>query len=577
MSRLIVEEDEAGVRRFGQAEHRRIGPFHVLRLYGGPYDMARQHGALLREAIPRGPLPLFERYLGLFLRNSPLGPAAGTVEKLLDAWMRPRMLKRMPATMRAVAAGLADGAGLAEASVLRAYLMPDAVVYAMTLFGKLTRAPFDMPPGSRPAGPLVGGCPPLGCTSAIAGPERTERGALLHARNMDFPGVDRWDREPVVAFHHPEEGQTYVTFTSAGIAGGAITGMNASGLTFAVHQHFAAEFDLDGEPVGLAGEQVLREARTLDQAIGILDKHRPMAGWTYVLADAQRAIAYEIAPGLRRIVPMTDGLLGYANVYQHPDLVDAERRVYPAYVQANHARHHRVWAALRAGGAHHTEATMAAILADAQVDGVPAPVAVGDAICTPYTVLSVVMRPSDKRFWIGEGPVPTAAGTYLGFDLRAEGPAGKPKTVSSGETRETPRVMATLRYAEGWRAYLEDADLPKARAMLEQAAGLYPADSTLHHAAGLLALKAVDLTAAELHFRDALAQPHRAERHARSHAALAFTLTLAGRREEAAASIREARRLAPGDDIVKKQLSGRFTAGRARRLAVELLYADVVV
>ena len=47
--------------------------------------------------------------------------------------------------------------------------------------------------------------------------------------------------------------------THAGIAGGAITGMNAAGLSFAVHQHFPAVFDLEGEPVGLAGEQVLRE------------------------------------------------------------------------------------------------------------------------------------------------------------------------------------------------------------------------------------------------------------------------------------------------------------------------------
>ena len=338
-----VETDGAGVRHLGEARHLRHEGIHVLHVYGGPYDMAFQHGALLREAIPRGPLPLFERYLETLLRNSPLGGAAGVVAELLDAWTRRRLTSRLPATMRATVAGLADGAGLREADVLKAYLMPDAVLYMMAIFGKLTRSP--LAPGCA--------CPPLGCTSAVVAPHRSARGQLLHARNMDFVGPRRWDAEPVVTFHTPEDGLRYATLSSAGIVGGGITGMNQAGLTFAVHQHFPAEVDLAGEPVGLAGEQVLREARSLDEAVAILDRHHPMGGWTYVLVDAQRAIAYEVSPRgrgvVRRIVSMTDGYLGYANVYQHEDLRDAERGVYPAYVQANHARHRRVWEALRSG------------------------------------------------------------------------------------------------------------------------------------------------------------------------------------------------------------------------------------
>ncbi len=68
-----VETDEAGVRHLGEARHQRHEGLHVLNLHGGPYDMAFQHGALLREAIPRGPLPFFEQYLTLLLRNSPVG------------------------------------------------------------------------------------------------------------------------------------------------------------------------------------------------------------------------------------------------------------------------------------------------------------------------------------------------------------------------------------------------------------------------------------------------------------------------------------------------------------------------
>jgi hypothetical protein len=393
---------------------------------------------------------------------------------------------------------------------------------------------------------------------------------------MDFVGAGRWDAEPVVAFHHPEDGQPYVGFASAGIAGGAITGMNQAGLTFAVHQHFPTEVDLDGEPVGLAGEQVLREARTLDEAIGILDRHHPMGGWTYILADAQRAVAYEVTPRMRRLVPMTDGLLGYANVYQHPDLKNAERAVYPAYVRANHARHERVWAALRAGGTGHTEASMAGLLADATVEGLPAPVVAGDAICTPYTVLSVVFRPADRCFWVGQGPVPTAAGRYLGFDLKTGLPGGRPRTLDSGETRLTPRVQAVNAYADAWRALMEDADVEAARRALDRSLAAYDADPTVHHAAGLLALRAVDPSSAEVCFQNALARETRPHRQARSRAGLAFALALCGRHAESKAAAAEARRLAPDDAEVRRQLGGRFSAGRARALPVELLYADRV-
>lgn len=560
-----IETDEAGVRRLGPARHTRHEGFHVLHLYGGPYDMAFQHGALLREHIPRGPLPFFERYLEIFLRNSPLGPGAGWVAAALDAWTRRRLVSQMSPLMRATAAGLADGAGLPEQAVLRAYLMPDAVLHAMALFGRLTRAP--LAPGCA--------CPPLGCTSAVAAPERTERGKLLHARNMDFVGAGRWDAEPVVAFCHPEDGQPYVTLTSAGIAGGGITGMNQAGLTFAVHQHFPADVDLDGEPVGLAGEQVLREARTLDEAVSILDKHHPVGGWTYVLADAKGAIAYEVAPGVRRIVEMDQGLLGYANVYQHPDLRDAERGVYPAYVQANHARHQRVWRLLRAEGVRHNEETMAAILGDSHVEGLSAPTVAGDGICTPYTVLSVVFRPADRRFWVGAGPAPTSAGRYVGFDLQSEGPGGKPRFVDSGETRLTPRVQAVEAYARAWRAWMEYGDLLGARAALDESLAAYDADPTVHHAAGLLALRAVDLPAAEMHLHEALLRETRPHRLARTQAALAFVLSLAGRKAESSAAVSEARRLAPDDTVVRRLLRGFFTAGRARRMPVELLYADV--
>ena len=46
---MRLEYDADGTIRFGPARRRTVEGIHVLELHGGPYDMARQHGALLAD------------------------------------------------------------------------------------------------------------------------------------------------------------------------------------------------------------------------------------------------------------------------------------------------------------------------------------------------------------------------------------------------------------------------------------------------------------------------------------------------------------------------------------------------
>ena len=563
-----------GEATVGPGRHRRYRGFHVLQLAGGPYEMGFQHGSLLKSYIPSGPLSFYGRYLQtlvqMLFRRSGLRPLGPVVGRLIEATILPRLVDRIPAYARAAIAGMCDGAGLPEASTLKACVVADAVACLLSTYGRLTR---------RPVAPGCPYTPPFGCSSAVAGVSATLRKQLLHGRNLDFMGVGRWDAQPVVAFHAPESGLRYASITSAGLLGGGLTGMNASGVTCAVHMHFPREIDLTGVPLGSVGDLVLRQARCVDDAIAILDRYRPISAWTYVVADPHRAIAYEVAPGLRRIVEMSGDLLGYANAYVHPDFQRIEHDVYPAFRLANHARHHRLQALLRARSGEHTEQGIGAILCDRYDAELERETEIGNSLRTPYTVSSVIFRPADRRFWVGQGPAPTSAGPYVGFDLRAAGPSGKPKVLPGPEPRSSDGLRALDAYCMAIRAYSELYDLAATRAHLSTALSLRPNDALYQHVAGLLALKAGEPVEALEHLQKAVEIGQRPARQARMHVSLGWTLDLLGRRSEAQVEYRAGLERAEEGEVRAAAKAGakrRFTHSRARQIEIELVFGDVV-
>jgi hypothetical protein len=522
-----LEYDADGTIRFGPARRRTVEGIHVLELHGGPYDMARQHGALLADRLGHGPLPFFARALERFEGPSAVGSLRGRVRAALDRLRPSPSIAGLSTWARAVAAGIADGGGRDEAEVLRALVMVDDGLAWAADVERWARLPFA--PGS-PSPPSVG------CTTAVAAGARTERGRLLFAHNLDLFAVGRWDTDPVVAFHHPEEGLAYVGVTAAGIFGGGVSGMNAAGLTVGVHPHVGVRVQASGEAVGLAGDRLLREARTVDEAIALLDRHAPRSGWTYVIADVRRAVAYEVLPGARRFVEMTDGLLGCANLFQHPDLVAFERGLHGAHVGQNQRRQRQVWAKLRGepgAFAPHTESSMIELLADAVNPDTGREEVLGPSLCRPATVQSVLFRPADQRLWVGRGPAPTCVGEYLGFDLKLRGLSGAPKRLTTREGRDTPRVRAAAAYARSWQAWLEDTDAGAASAAMNEAVTLAPEDARLRSAAGWLALVTGDAARAETHFRASVAHAPDAERRAFARMGLARALEALGRAGEA--------------------------------------------
>src|SRR6185312_4322741 len=196
----MVAAPSASVAENEQTEpYTRVEGIHVLRVRGTDYEMGHQHGQLLREAIPRGPLPYFAHYVEKLLSAGLLGSFGGVTSRAigrgLSVTVGRRIAKRFPPRIREAMAGLADGAGISRAEIVRAVTMPETYLWVGSVYKKIFRAPM----GKRY------GVPVLGCTSAIAWGNATTHGRMLHGRNFDYQGVGVWDREQAVVFHEPKE------------------------------------------------------------------------------------------------------------------------------------------------------------------------------------------------------------------------------------------------------------------------------------------------------------------------------------------------------------------------------------
>ncbi len=551
--------------------YERVEGIHVLRLRGNDYEMGFQHGEMLRDAIPNGPLPYFARYVEKLLSAGLIGRLGGPASHLLGSALSMtvgrRIARRFPARIREAMDGLADGARMSRKELRRAVTMPETYLWVGSVYKKVFRAPM----GQRH------GVPVLGCTSAIAWGDATTHGRLLHGRNFDYQGVGVWDREQAVVFHEPSDGQAYVSIAAAGVLLGGITAMNESGLSLVVHQHIACtDFDLDGVPVGVVGDEVMRYAKSIDDARRILDGHRPNGAWTYVITSAheKRAIAYEVTCDRRAVIePDTlakdKSVFGYSNVYLHKDLHQTEVDFYPSYWRNNMARFRQANARLHDAYGKIDADVIASILGD-----------VGDecrfsAISALSTVASVVFDAERGLVYVATGRPPVSNRPYLAFDLpKRRARTDLPRVVGGTHISDGARDAFDA-YRDAFEAHFNSADIPTAHGHVKRARELQPKQAVYAFVSGLLELAGSDPHAALASFDAAIAlDHHEAERRATFQLWRGRALDLIGRRSEAIDSYRSAR---SGDPNVKRAAEkNERKPYKARSPAVEWSFGDVI-
>ena len=95
--------------------YQNISGLHVLRLKGSFYEMGHQHGEMLRDHIPNGPMPYYRTYI-----ERVIGPGllSKVVWPLLNRTIGARVARAIPDFVQETLSGLAAGAGIREKEIL---------------------------------------------------------------------------------------------------------------------------------------------------------------------------------------------------------------------------------------------------------------------------------------------------------------------------------------------------------------------------------------------------------------------------------------------------------------------------
>ena len=261
-------------------------PFPLIDLSGSPRERGRTHGQLATDRLRRG----VKMYSELLLKN---GVDWKELEHRAERLV-PRIESFDPAYIEEMR-GIAEGAGEPFAAVV------------------LMNARTEMVAASRKQ--HVEKHFPDGCTAALALPEASADGALLHGQNWDWRA--ECAETGVVLRIRSENGPDILTFTEAG--GLARSGLNSAGIGLTAN---ALECDRDyqrgaGVPLPFIRRKVLESAHLSDAVCTIFST--PKLGSNHMAvsqatADGRaEAFGFECAPDETFWLAPDKGLYVHAN------------------------------------------------------------------------------------------------------------------------------------------------------------------------------------------------------------------------------------------------------------------------
>ncbi|MBI5365485.1 MAG: hypothetical protein HZA54_00490 [Planctomycetes bacterium] len=413
--RIRIPPAERVIRTHEGARLEKVGRLNVLRLKGSDYQMGLAHGTLLREEIASG---FYEYYTGCISRLVEASARSGSdsfvayfrsiVRKRLFAnWIYNRLLRTAPRAVKEELQGISDGSHLPLDKMLRAFVVPDVFLYLVGLLFRTRRRILSR--GLMPA-----------CSSLLAWGSATTDGGMLHARNLEFFGIGHWDAHPTVLFCEPEQGIPYVSVTTAGVGTGGITAMNAAGLTLALNVHVTRDIAAEGTPMIWIGNDVIRRAESIADAVRIAAEHRPACGFSLTIGDARRpgAAVIEFSAGKQRVRYATEPTLVMTNHYLNPEMRRDELEINTSVRLHSHGRYLRGSELLHDHGGRIGVAEMAEFLGD-HVDPFMHRVrAAGTILTQPHNITSVVFAPREQTLWVASGSAPVSHGPFVGLSMK---------------------------------------------------------------------------------------------------------------------------------------------------------------
>ena len=567
-----------------QSQHRIIQGVHFIRVRGDIVERARIHGALLREEIRKGALPVLEKKNEWLIRRGPgllqIPAVQNLVVKLYKKVIIPLLDRSTTAEIRQGIRAIAAETGLPYEMIREAVYQPDALMLLIRLSMFKHVLPEWMP----------GGFP--GCSSAVVFNDWTKNGKMQVCRNFDYFIVDAWEKNTTVVFNEPVDSSEvpYTFVSTAGVHTGGLTAMNQEGLTLATHAHFGKKISLSGAGVIVIGDEIIRKAKTLGQAIDIARKMRSAANWSFVVSSAQEkdAAVLQITPHGVHAHHAEDGFLAHTNFFHSPELREKEALLSGAYCEDLQARICRMRQILEPHRGSIEPAHLSAALGDHRDYFTGDERVFGNTLSVVTTVKSVVFEPEDQKLWVGSRQEsPLGLGKYLEVDLlnfwkKSPSDYEQEMNVLNGyQPQSTKLVEAVHHYRAAYRAFhienQNDDYQTHALAHLEKAVATYPEDAHVWIQAGIVSFKLKKFKEARAYFEKTKPLALSAHVLLVRDLYLARCLDLAGEREQAVALYASHSQLAKEPKLLKafkKGLKKPYQEKETDRILIDLQFPD---
>ncbi|MBN9087452.1 MAG: acyl-CoA--6-aminopenicillanic acid acyltransferase [Reyranella sp.] len=257
-------------------------PFPLIELSGSPRERGRQHGRAAPDRIKRGIAMYSESLLKNGVDWKQLEQRAEAMVPTVDTF-DPTYVEEMR--------GIAEGAGTAFAGIMLMNARTEMVAAA-----RKQQVQKDVPDG---------------CTAALALPEASADGVLLHGQNWDWRA--ECAETAVVLRIRREDGPDILTFTEAG--GLARSGLNSAGIGLTAN---ALECDRDyrrgaGVPLPFIRRKVLESAYLAEAVRTIFSTPKLGSNHMAVSHCGGEAFGFECAPDETFWIAPDKGVYVHAN------------------------------------------------------------------------------------------------------------------------------------------------------------------------------------------------------------------------------------------------------------------------
>lgn len=334
-----------------------------------------------------------------------LKPTARLVSRVIDPGLSRLLLRQVPKDYMERIEGMAEGCGLPLSELTTALVLPDLMPMLQAFLTKIRPAGFELPP------PF----PTMACSSFLA------RGKyFLHGRNLDFPGVAYWDRYPVIQVTHAPRTIPYLAFTTAGVPFGGITGINQEQISVSLHQHYSRRFSLTGQLPFFIAEEILQRARSMKEAMALIESSKVASAWAFVLTDGKtrEGVIVETDASHQAVRTLGDKALTHSNFFQTAGCRAGEYATSQRMNWDNLYRSNRLAELLEKAGAALEPAQGVSFLSD-HWDGFWREEKVANRIVSQtYNIQSLLLDSERMKLWMAEGDAPIHLREYAEFDLR---------------------------------------------------------------------------------------------------------------------------------------------------------------